>query len=537
MHIKRLLVFIVAWVAFSTAAYAQEAQADAARQAPPDAPASEQKAPYFDVWEYRVQGNTLLERQDIERAVYPFMGKDKSIQDIEKARQALQQRYRDAGYATVLVNIPQQKVQNGVVRLKIVEGTVGRLLVSGSRYFSLQRIRDEVPSLAEGKVPHLPTAQEQLAALNSVLPDRSVTPVLRPGKTPGTVEVDLKVKDELPLHGSLELNDRYSTDTSRLRLSAMLRYDNLWQKEHSFSLQYQTAPEKPGEVKVWSGTYLARSDTSRNILAVYGVHSTSDTATVGTLAVIGKGDIVGARWIKPFGGSRKYSHNLTLGLDYKDFKESIVLQGADSLNTPISYMPWVVQYSGTRRSDSGITQFGVGANFGIRGLMNDTTEFDNKRYNARPNYIFLRANLERDQNLYWGMLLRAEVDGQLSDSPLISNEQFSAGGADSVRGYHESERLGDDAVHGTLELHSPLLRRQWLQDAYALLFFDGAALRVKDPLPAQESHFQLYSAGIGLRFQAWDHLNAAVDLARPLKSQNSIQKNDDRIHFSVEHTF
>ena len=85
-----------------------------------------------------------------------------------------------------------------------------------------------------------------------------MTPVLRPGKTPGTVEVDLKVKDELPLHGSLELNDRYSTDTSRLRLSAMLRYDNLWQKEHSFSLQYQTAPEKPGEVKVWSGTYLAR---------------------------------------------------------------------------------------------------------------------------------------------------------------------------------------------------------------------------------------------------------------------------------------
>ena len=491
----------------------------------------------FDVWEYRVEGNTVLYRTDVERAVYPYLGKDKSIQDIEAARRALEQRYRDAGYATVLVDIPQQEVENGVVRLRVTEGKVGRLLVSGSRYFSLQRIRDEVPALAEGTVPHLPTAQGQLLALNSKLPDRSVTPVLRPGKTPGTVEVDLKVKDELPLHGSVDVNDRYSVDTSRLRLNAMLRYDNLWQKEHSFSLQYQTSPEKFSEVKVWSGTYLARSADPNNLLAVYGVHSDSNTATVGTLAVIGKGDIVGARWIMPLAGTQNYSHSLILGVDYKDFKESVVLQGADSLNTPISYMPFVAQYSVTRRSDSATTQYGASINFGVRGLYNDTAEFENKRFNARPDYIFLRANVERDQALYRGVRLRVKLDGQLTDSPLISNEQFSAGGADSVRGYHESERLGDDAVQGTVELSSPSLTKGELQELHALVFVDGAALRVRDPLPSQDSHYELSSAGIGLRLQAWRRLTASLDWAQVFQGTDSVADGDQRIHFDVEYTF
>jgi len=348
------------------------------------------------------------------------------------------------------------------------------------------------------------------------------------------VEVDLKVKDELPLHGSLDVNDRYSIGTSHLRLSAMLRYDNLWQKEHSLSVQYQGSPEKPSEVKVWSGTYLARSDESKNILAVYGVSSSSDTATVGTLAVIGNGNIIGARWIKPLDGAQDYSHSLTLSVDYKDFKESIVLQGADSLNTPISYMPFVIQYSGTRHGDSGTSQYGFGFHFGVRGLQNDPAEFENKRFNARPNYMFLRASVERRQRLYRGTYMRVRLDGQLTDSPLISSEQYSAGGVDSVRGYHESERLGDDAVHGTLELSTPSLNRGGLQELRALVFVDGAALRVRDHLPGQGSHYELSSAGIGLRLRAWRYLTATLDWAQVFQATDAVADGEQRLHFDVE---
>jgi hemolysin activation/secretion protein len=58
-------------------------------------------------------------------------------------------------------------------------------------------------------VPNFNQVEREIVALNQWL-DRRVTPTLRGGVEPGTVDVDLKVKDILPLHGSVELNNRYS---------------------------------------------------------------------------------------------------------------------------------------------------------------------------------------------------------------------------------------------------------------------------------------------------------------------------------------
>src|SRR5215470_10609469 len=71
--------------------------------------------PTFDILEYRVEGNSVLPKLAIERAVYPHLGEKKRIADVEKARVALEKAYHDAGYATVVVNVPVQKVDKGVV--------------------------------------------------------------------------------------------------------------------------------------------------------------------------------------------------------------------------------------------------------------------------------------------------------------------------------------------------------------------------------------------------------------------------------------
>src|SRR3974390_1330670 len=71
--------------------------------------------PTFDILEYRVEGNSVLPKLTIERAVYPHLGEKKRIADVEKARASLEKAYHDAGYATVVVNVPVQKVDKGVV--------------------------------------------------------------------------------------------------------------------------------------------------------------------------------------------------------------------------------------------------------------------------------------------------------------------------------------------------------------------------------------------------------------------------------------
>jgi hemolysin activation/secretion protein len=416
----------------------------AARAGVAQQPAEE---PTFDILEYRVEGNSVLPKLAIERAVYPHLGEKKRIGDVEKARVALEKAYRDAGYATVVVNVPQQKVDKGVVVLQVIEGRIERVRVTGSRYYSQGSILERVGAAGPNEVPYFPEVQRQIDRLNTA--DRRVTPVLRPGTAPGTTELELKVSDQLPLHGSVELNNRYSPGTTQLRLTGALRYDNMFQRDHSFGVQYQTSPQDTSQVKAAVATYVIPLASG----SVYGyyVNSDSSVAAVADVTVLGKGRIAGLRrmWYLP--GAPGFGHSLTAGVDYKNFD-----QVAPNLETPVHYMPFSLDYSGNAQGKSGTTQYSLATVFSFRGVGNNADDFANARFRAQPNFFILRWDVQRNQNLpWWGLSLGMRFDGQLADQPLINNEQYFAGGLMNVRGYLESEALGDRAVHGSLELRGP----------------------------------------------------------------------------------
>jgi hemolysin activation/secretion protein len=497
----------------------------------------------FDVMEYVVEGNTVLPAMAIEQAVYPHLGEGRSMKDIEAARLALERAYRDAGYLTVYVDVPEQNVANGEVRLKVSEGQVERLRVTGSNYFSLNRIKEKVPALAEGSVPLFPEVQTQLAAV-SRSSDLRVTPVLRAGRTPGKVEVDLKVEDRSPLHGSVELNDRYSANTTHTRLNASLRYDNLWQRGHSITFGAQTAPENTDESQVLSSTYVWPMENG-DYLAAYGVFSNSDVAAVGDINVIGDGKIGGLRYIRPLRPGKGFFHSLTLGVDYKDFGETLVLQGADSFNTPISYLPFALGYEASMQDEGRLTQLGATLNFSLRGLADETVEctpgvflneFACKRSGGSANYVYLKLDAKHTRALKNGWSLFSRASGQLAGGPLISNEQFTAGGVDSVRGYLESNSSGDDGIALGAELRAPSLAKRLspkLNDFTPYVFAEGASLRVLEPLGGQTDRFDLLAAGLGVRFKGWGGATGALDLAWPFEDAGQTEAGDGRLHFRL----
>lgn len=486
----------------------------------------------FDVFEYRVEGTTLLPVTVVEQAVYPHLGEKKTLADVEKARDALEKAYHGAGYLTVLVSIPQQKVDGGVVKLAVTEAPVERLRVVESRYFSLGEIKAGAPELAEGSVPHFPQMQKELAALNRS-GDRRITPVLRPGKTPGTVEVDLKVQDKLPLHGSVEVNDRYSQDTTRTRASASLRWDNLWQEQHGLGITVQTAPENPDESRVFSASYtwpLASGD----YLAFYGVRSDSDVAPVGTLNVVGNGVIYGARYILPLRGRDDFIHTATLGVDYKDFSQSVNLIGSGGFNTPIRYLPFTLGWDGTWLGEGRTSKFGAAFNFHVRGLVADEQEFADKRFKGRPNYAYVRGTFSHEASRPSGWGVAARGSWQVAPQPLISNEQFAIGGVDTVRGYLESAALGENGIALSLEAKTPNFAKRLgdaLDDVHVLAFIDGGRVSVRDPLPQQEDHFSASGAGVGLRLKGWKGGSAGLDWAVALESLGDTERGDSRVHF------
>jgi hemolysin activation/secretion protein len=497
----------------------------------------------FNIMEYRIEGNKVLSATRIEEVVYRYLGEDKTIADVESARSALEQAYRDAGYLTVLVDIPEQTVSSGIVRLKVAEGSVEKVRVVGSRYYDLGRILAKVAELAQDSIPYFPGVQTQMADANRAA-DLRVTPVLRPGMTPGKVEVDLKVEDKLPLHGSLDLSNYAGPNTDPLRLTGMVRYDNLWQREHSLSLQYQTAPQDTNQVRVLSGTYLMPLNDG-NQLAMYAVVSHSNVAAVGDMTLLGQGNIYGARWVIPLRTKPGLFHSATLGVDYKDFANDTLLAGSNTGHTPISYIPFSAGYNLSLPDNENMTTANVTLNFKLRGVGDHTTDcsgqtvsqFECMRYGAKPDYFYARGGVDRTQSLFWGTTLYVKLDGQMTGGPLISNEQFVAGGADSVRGYREAEQAGDDGEHGTLELRGPQWASGRVNDLRVLTFYDFAHLRVQSPLPGQISKTDLASVGVGMRFQAWTDLTVRLDAGWPSKGTTYTQAGKPRVGFKATLAF
>jgi hemolysin activation/secretion protein len=204
------------------------------------------------------------------------------------------------------------------------------------------------------------------------------------------------------------------------------------------------------------------------------------------------------------------------------------------------YYPITLAYHGALSQGQAQTTFEASLNFALAGLGSDSTKIDAQRYNASRQYFYMKAGVSRLQPLPWGMTLFAKGDGQITADPLLSSEQLSEGGVNSVRGYLEAERIGDYGVHGTMELRSPSfadLISARINDWRVHAFFDGAGLWLRNPLPGEQSSYSLYGVGVGSRLTAFDDVNAAVDIAFPLTNASTTKAGDMRVHFRVSSGF
>jgi hemolysin activation/secretion protein len=505
----------------------------AAAPAPPPAASG----PKFDIWEFRVLGNHVLPTRSVERAVYQYLGAQRSIDTVKDAEAALERAYKDAGFGAVYVDIPEQDVSEGIVRLQVTEGRVERVRVRGARYFSDGQIRAALPALESDSTPNLQALQQQLAHLNAETPDRVVTPILRAGSAPGTVDVDLGVKDTLPLHGSIQFDNRHTADTTPNRLTASVSYDNLWQRQDSIALEYQTAPTDPENARVESATYTAHAGEDLGTVAFSYMHTSSNVLAVGTLGVLGSGDIYGLHWSQPLSGSAARSQDFTFGWDYKNVNTEVFPGEASASSTPVTapvhYLNWSVGYSQAARLPSTTLAGSLGVNFGVSGVVNGTQEFANARYLATPSYLYLRLSGMAVQNLPLGLSLSARMSSQWADSPLVNNEQFALGGIDTVRGYLVAEALGDSGAAGTLELRLPRL----LGQLYGFGFVDGGVATLLDPLPAQPYRVRLWSTGAGARIDNLAGFSGELDYAIPEVNGPTTPRGDWHVDFSVRYGF
>ena len=512
----------------------QQATSSAVETRGPESNAAKPEPERFYFREYRVEGAHKLSRIEVEKAVYPFLGPGRTEEDVEQARAALEKAYQANGYQTVSVQVPSQQVKGGIVVLQVVETTVGRLRVRGSRYFSLRRVKGEAPSLAEGKVINFNEVNRDIMGMQ--LPDRQVTPALHAGVEPGTVDVDLNVKDKFPLHGTLELNNRYSANTAPLRLNGSISYTNLWQLGHSVGASFQMSPEDLNQVQVYSGYYIAPVPTVPWLsLMLQGTKQDSNVSTLGGANSTGMGETIGIRGLVTLPPGQGFFHSFRFGFDYKHYNQGLTTSGTTD-RTPITYYPFTLGYTASWIGKNSDTELNSDLVFHFRGMGSSSASFDYSRYHADGNFVYLRGDLAHTHELPAGIQAFGKVQGQFSNQPLINSEQFSGGGLGTVRGYLESEVLGDNAVVGTIELRTPPLAK-WINsgrivnDLRAYVFMDGGVVTIRNPLPEQTSRFTLASFGVGSRMQMFGHLNGSIDAGIPLISQGETRYHDLHLTF------
>ena len=214
--------------------------------------ASDERAPTvetFDIWEFEVEGNSVLPAGMVEKAIEPFLGPGKTLKDLEGARASLEKLYQDAGYLSVLVDDRDMRAdEQGVVRLQVIEGTIARVKVVGARHHDPAYVRDKVPELSPGRAPNFKVVQLQLADVNRT-EQRRVQPVIQPGRTPGTVDIELQVTDESPITFNAELNNRQGQFTEPWRLQVGMRHNNLWQADHALAITAITSHRTPARAR------------------------------------------------------------------------------------------------------------------------------------------------------------------------------------------------------------------------------------------------------------------------------------------------
>lgn len=512
-------------------------------------------APRFDIGRFAVDGNTLLKPEDIERAVAPYVGKQKDFGDIQRALEAIEQLYRDRGYGVVQVQLPEQDITRGVVQLRVIEVRIAKVTVEGNQNFDTANVRASLPGIKPGVTPNSLQIARNLQLL-AEHPAKQTTVLLRAGATESEVDAVVRVTDEKPLKFVVTLDNSGTDATGRFRTGFGMQHANMFNRDHILNLQYVTNPEHPSKVSIYGAGYRIPFYAYNSTFDLFAGYSDVDSGTLqtpsGDLSVSGAGTILGARYNLYLPRFRELEHKLAFGLDYRAFKNQVaeVTSGLPLIGD-ITVHPASITYSGLwRMTDREIGMYlSVAQNIFPGG--NDGADSDFKactppgllcsqRADAKAGYRIYRYGATFTQSFAKEWQLRAALNGQHSEHSLVAGEQFGFGGPDSVRGFNNREVSNDKGYAANFEVYTPELSSKlgwkWKDvKARLLAFYDiGSTNRNDSDNPPGEFGS---SVGFGLRLASGKNLSLRFDFAQVVNSAGSQKKDDQMLNASMAFAF
>lgn len=583
--------------------------------------------PRFDVEHYLISGNSVLPPQTIAATLTNIdgaFGTNVSFEGVETAVQQLQQAYHDRGYDIVRVDLPRQTLSNATVKVDVFEGRLANIQVAGNRFFSSNNVMASLPSLRTNMVLNVPVFNAELNRAN-LNQDRQIYPVIGPGPTPGTSQLTLNVKDRLPFHAKVELDNQNSPGTPDLRLDASAVDDNLWQVENALGVQYGFSPELYKQENQWpfydkpivadyscfyrlplgspesigqmveNNPTFGYDEATRQFrlppssgqpeLTIYASRATIDTGVQsGAPTAIAANatsqsfhqDItvnqdMGFQLSKPLPAMSGVASVLSGGLDFKvytvnSYETNLFTEMQPYTNSSgqvgsttttdfdplantasrLDYLPLTLNYNANFNDALGSASFGLGlsANLWYSGnYLNHSFSSTNppvwvhghaaltnivQSTQSTGHWVILRPSFSQQFQFYTNWITTVRLDGQWASEPLLSVEQFGAGGVNSVVGYHEGELFGDEGWHFGLEQNTPGLLVGDVYDGAPLtvrasVYWDYARVYSINAQPGSPGSTPLSGVGFGVNASVGPNWQAQFLCSWPLLTAGTVQ--------------
>ena len=518
----------------------------------------------FDITRFQIEGNTLLPGAEVQGAVAPLAGPQRVYGDIQKALEALEGAYRRAGYSTVQVYVPEQELTTGVVRLQVTEGVVGKVLISGNKYFSDANIRASLPQLKEGKAPNLREMSEAIQLANES-PAKQLEVTLGVSEDEGKVDAKVAVTEENPQRIFATADSTGTAATGRSRLGIAYQNANLFKLDHTLTLAYTSSPDAPAGVKVdifslgYRIPFYALGDSLDVIYGKSGVNTPSTSPTLGgALGIVGKGDVFGLRWNHYFARRGEYSSKLIFGFDYKYINSRCTAGGAPAdidpptpaiaACVPYTTRPLSLTYSGQKLSPGQMLDYNIGLahNFpmgthytNVDGLTDRYSYLTSGNRKGRDDFSIVRLGgsyLTAFQNDWQ---VRVAASGQYAGNPLVAAEQFGLAGSTSVRGFNERATSSDSGYYVNAEVYTPELAKMvGAPGSLRVLAFYDFAHGYNHNIPSGSltpSKIGVASVGAGVRYGIGKDFSLRFDLAQVVDAgpPNTKERGDWRGHLNL----
>lgn len=485
----------------------------------------EEKAPLPDQKEILfinkiVTGSSeILSDMELRGITEKYEGKPASVRELFEIVDKINALYKAKYFITAKAILPPQKVEAGVVQIRLIEAHVGKISIENNpstrdSYFT-SRI-----SQKPGDLVNVKELEKAIVFFNRT-GDVNIKAELKPGAQTGTTDFILKA-EEPPRYQVLAYADnagREEVGRERIGMRAedrsllgyrdvlilnMLGSDGTVSGNASYNVPF-------GEI----GTSIGGNfDFSR---ITYG------KGPLTTLDIDGESKNFGFRLTQPVFVEESYKIDGYAGFNRKasntDFDqvrlfETIVNEFVAGCNYQAS-------------EDNGAWQIGQYVTIGKK---NEGDDRDFITYNLQVGRL-LRFNNEIAALFRGGL--------QLSDSKLLpSFEQFQIGGTATVRGYTEGLLSGDNGYFLSAELNFPFLAQtcalmgiQLRDKIKGFLFLDhGGAFPYKGDNQSIDSNDFLTGAGFGLIFNFSKYLSGKMICGIPLSKPNG-EVEDAELHF------